>query len=144
MSFHENIHLPAERNQLAEIRRFIEACTEKTGASMEEVQDLVQAVDEAATNIIVHGYRDQMGEIDLDVDYQAGRITVVLRDEAAPFDPTTVPEPDLSLPLHLRPVGGLGVHLIRLCINEFSYSPRPEGGNELKMVKYLHKNGEQP
>jgi serine/threonine-protein kinase RsbW len=141
MSFHQNIHLPAERNQLAKIRRFIEDCASKTCASAKEVQDLVQAVDEAATNIIVHGYQDQGGEMEVDVEHRPGRITVILRDQALPFDPTAVPEPDLCQPLLLRPLGGLGVHIIRACVDEFSHSIRTQGGNELTMVKYLHDDG---
>jgi serine/threonine-protein kinase RsbW len=141
MGFYERIRLPAERKQLAEIRRFIEIYARQTPASAEEIQDLVLAVDEAATNIIVHGYLDGLGEIEVDLAYQPGRITVLLRDQAPPFDPTTVPKPDLNLPLEERPIGGLGVHLIRMCVNEFSYSTRPLGGNELRLVKYLKETG---
>jgi serine/threonine-protein kinase RsbW len=143
MSFHENVRLPAERNRLVRIRRFIEQEAGRTSASAEEVHDLVQAVDEAVTNIIVHGYQDGPGEIEMDLNYQPGRITVLLRDQAPPFDPTTVPKPDLRLPLHLRPVGGLGVHIIRSCADEFTHSIRPDGGNELRIVKYLKDNGGQ-
>jgi serine/threonine-protein kinase RsbW len=143
MNFHETIVVSAERKQLAPLRGFIEQQARKTTASVEEIQDLVLAVDEAATNIIVHGYRDMGGEIEVDVEHQPGRITVFLRDQAAPFDPTTVPEPDLCLPLEERPVGGLGVHIIRQSVDEFSYAIRAQGGNELKLVKYLAENGGQ-
>ncbi len=141
MSFHEHLHLPAQRQQLAKIRRFVELQARKTSASEDEVNDLVQAVDEAATNVIVHGYQDSPGEIDLDLERQPGRIIIILRDQAPPFDPTTVPEPDLSLPLDQRPVGGLGVFLIRRCVDEFSHQACSHGGNELRMVKYLKDNG---
>lgn len=141
MDFHQSIRLPAERRQLAAIRRFIEQQAVSTTADEDEVQDLVQAVDEAAANIIIHGYRDSAGEIEVDLAYQPGRIIVILRDQAPPFDPTTVSEPDLRLPLHLRPVGGLGVHLIRLGVDEFTHSARLPIGNELRMVKYLKNNG---
>ncbi len=141
MSFHETIRLCAERSQLANIRHFVEQLARRTLASRQEVQDLIQAVDEAATNIIVHGYHDRPGEIEMDVTHQPGRITVILRDQAPFFDPTTVPEPDLSLPLFERPIGGLGIHLIRKCVDEFTHSTHPQGGNELQMVKYLKEEG---
>jgi serine/threonine-protein kinase RsbW len=141
MNVDESICLPAERIQLAAIRHFVEQLARKTPALKQEIQDLVQAVDEAATNIIVHGYHDQWGVIEVNFAYQPGRITVTLRDNAPLFDPTQHPAPDLSLPLFERPVGGLGIHLIRKCVNEFTHSPRPNGGNELKMVKYLKANG---
>ncbi len=141
MSIHENIRLPAERTQLAAIRRFIVQHAGTTCASPEEVQDLVLATDEAATNIIVHGYRDGRGDIDVELVLAPDRITVILRDQAPPFDPTKVPEPDLELPLFERPVGGLGVHIIRQCVDEFTHAIRANGGNELRMVKYLKNNG---
>lgn len=42
-------------------------------------------------------------------------------DDAPPFDPTVYPEVDTSLPLELRPVGGLGIHFIRRSMHRFTY-----------------------
>ena len=141
MTFHETIQLPAEKNQLAILRRFIKEHAGRTPASELEVDDLILAVDEAATNIIVHGYKGGKGEFEVVLDYQPGQIVVVLRDQAPSFDPTTVPARDLQQPLLQRPIGGLGVQLIRLCVDEVTYSARPQGGNELRMVKYLKDQG---
>jgi serine/threonine-protein kinase RsbW len=141
MTDRQTMLFPAERSQLAAIRRFVAQQAEKTPAAQREIQDIVQAVDEAATNIIVHGYGDGPGQIQVEWSYLPGRITVILRDRAPFFDPTTVPEPDTSLPLFERPVGGLGVHLIRKCVDEFTYTPNSRGGNELRMVKYIKDNG---
>lgn len=60
---------------------------------------------------------------------------VCCRDQAPLFDPTNAPEPDMSLPLDLRPLGGLGVFLIRQYMDEMSYRVTPQGGNELTLVK---------
>ncbi len=140
-AFNQSIRLPAQRSQLAAIRRFVELQARETPASTGEVQDLVQAVDEAATNVIVHGYHDGPGEIEILLNYHPEQITVLMRDRAPLFDPTKVPEPDLSLPLFERPVGGLGIHIIRHCVDVFTYSSCLQGGNELRMVKYLKENG---
>jgi len=141
MTDRQTILFPAERSQLAAIRDYVEQQAKKTPASSREIQDIVQAVDEAATNIIVHGYRDGPGQIQVEWIFQPGQITVCLRDRAPLFDPTTVPEPDLSLPLFERPVGGLGVHIIRNCVDEFTHSPCTPGGNELCLSKYIKDNG---
>jgi anti-sigma regulatory factor (Ser/Thr protein kinase) len=141
MIFRETMRAPAEREQLAVIRSFVEQRAGKTPAGNEEIYDLVQAVDEAVTNIIIHGYHDGPGEIEVELAYQPGSITVSLRDRAPLFDPTATPEPDLTLPLHLRPIGGMGVSLMRKCVDELKYSPRPDMGNELRMVKYLQDFG---
>jgi anti-sigma regulatory factor (Ser/Thr protein kinase) len=57
---------------------------------------------------------------------------------APPFDPTRVPDPDLTLPLEERPLGGLGIYLIRQSVDKMVYRAVPEGGNELTLVKRLH------
>jgi len=59
-----------------------------------------------------------------------------VEDDGKPFDPLQAPPPDLSLPLERRPIGGLGIHLIRNLMDEVSYA-RVGGRNVLKMVKHL-------
>lgn len=124
-------HFPAERRRLADMRAFIAAQARAAGAAVEEVDNLVQAVDELATNIIVHGYKDGPGEIEIACSTRPGAITVTLRDRAPTFDSTQAPEPNVHLPLEQRPVGGLGIYLTRRCVDRFEHRPREGGGNEL-------------
>jgi anti-sigma regulatory factor (Ser/Thr protein kinase) len=46
-----------------------------------------------------------------------------------------VPEPDITLPLERRPVGGLGIFLSRKLMDEIRHRALPEGGNEVTLVK---------
>jgi serine/threonine-protein kinase RsbW len=62
---------------------------------------------------------------------------VQVRDEAPPFDPATVPSPDLSIPLEKRLFGGMGVFLMREMVDEIHHRIRPQGGNELSLVKRI-------
>jgi serine/threonine-protein kinase RsbW len=121
----------AELASLAPIRRVVEEAATAAGADWEAVAGLIQAVDEAATNIIVHGYRGSPGEIELGLIRETDALLVRLRDQAPPFDPTAIPSPDLTLSLNKRKVGGLGVHLMRQCVQRMSYRLTPEGENEL-------------
>jgi serine/threonine-protein kinase RsbW len=131
------LRIPAKRELLVELRRFVEIQAEKIGAKPGSIHDLIQAVDEAASNIIIHGYRDGPGEIEVEVRASKSKIVVCLRDQAPSFDPTQVPSPNTNLPLEQRPIGGLGVHLIRHCVDEFSHCVPSSGGNELILVKNL-------
>ncbi len=63
----------------------------------------VLAVDELAANTIVHGYRGQPGTIEVEIERTAEALMVRRRDQAPPFDPTRLAEPDTSLPLEQRP-----------------------------------------
>ena len=58
--------------------------------------------------MIEHGYRHAPGEIELEGAADGDAIVVRLRDAAPPFDPRSVPEPRLDLPLAQRPFGGMG------------------------------------
>jgi serine/threonine-protein kinase RsbW len=101
------------------------------------VGEVVLAVDEAASNIILHGYQGQPGFIEIVVERQGNSLLVHLYDQAPPFDPTKVSAPDLTLPLEERPVGKLGVFLITQFMDDVIYNASPQGGNQLTLVKKI-------
>ena len=131
------MRIPAERKRLESIREFIQAQAALAGPTQHQIDDLIQAVDEAATNIIVHGYQDGPGMIEVEFERLDRMLRVTLRDQAPTFDPDNAPVPDLNLPLQERPVGGLGIFLIRKCVDELIHRVPAGGGNELILVKRL-------
>ena len=124
-----------EKEDLVDIRHFVEATGTQLGLESSVIADLRQAVDEAVCNIVTHGYQGQAGPLRLDIGQQGTDLWMRLRDKAPPFDPTHVPPPDFTIPLLLRPPGGLGLYLIRQAIDELRYHPLSDGGNELTLVK---------
>ena len=101
------------------------------------VNALNVALDEAVSNAINHGYDAGVrGEIAVRLRRAPEGVLLEVEDDGRPFDPLQVPPPDLTLPLERRPVGGLGIHLIRNLMDEVSYT-RIGGRNVLKMVKRL-------
>src|SRR5262245_382254 len=123
--------------RLAEIRAFIRSFVRESGGDEETVSDLVQAVDELACNVIEHGYRRGDGTIDVRIARVGDAVEVRLRDRAPEFDPRTVPEPRLDLPLEQRPLGGMGIHLARTLTDGFDHRILPDGGNETTLTKLL-------
>jgi len=132
--------VPGEVGRLAEVRAFVRDSTRGRIASR-LVEDLVCAVDEAVTNVIVHGYQGTSGPVEIEVGGDSDTLEVRIADRAIPFDPTTAPEPDLDLPLERRPLGKMGVHLMREFADELRYTPRRGGGNEVTLVKRLPARG---
>jgi len=129
------VAIPAELDRLAEIRAVVRDIASACEAPADCIDDLVQAVDEAATNIIVHGYRGAPGIIEMTAELVADDIVITLVDTAPAFDPTSVPPPDLTVPpAHRRP-GGMGVHLMRLATDSVMHRPRPGGGNILTLTR---------
>jgi len=117
------------------MRRFVEDHTTALGLDPSDVYDILLAVNEMVTNIIVHGYRGQPGTIEIALRPADDTLIIHLRDQAPPFDPTRVPAPDLTRPLHQRPPGGMGIHLTRRFIDTLSHRITAEGDNELTLVK---------
>lgn len=132
-----HLRIEADLERLADLRRFVRERATAGAAPSDCLDDLVQSVDEAATNVIVHGYLGAAGWIDVDVAFDDDRCVVTIEDAAPAFDPTTIAAPDLTTPPLDRKPGGMGVHLIRECTDAVSYRPRPGGGNILTMVRSL-------
>ena len=129
------LEVPAQVPNLAVIRHFVEETAAAFGAGRDAIEDVLQAVDETAVNIIVHGYGDQPGSSEVQVVKENGTLVVRLRDHAPLFDPTLVPPPDLTTPLEERRMGGLGLHLARHFVDSVTYRTTSEGGNELTLLK---------
>jgi serine/threonine-protein kinase RsbW len=137
------MRIPSDVGRLAEVRTMVRSTALAAGADQAFVDDLVQAVDETATNAIVHGHAGRPGWVEVGVASEGDRLVVTIEDDAPPFDPTTVPVPDLGVPPERRRPGGMGVHLTRLCVDEITHRPRPGGGNILTLVRRLEPVGKE-
>lgn len=105
-----------------------------SGFAEEEILDTQLAVEEAITNVIVHGYAKGPGTIVISCHTTRELAEIQIEDSAPPFNPLSIPEPDITTDIEERRIGGLGVFLIRQVMDEFSY--RYENGkNILTLVK---------
>ena len=93
--------------------------------------------DEILNNAISYGFeRPDMGRIDVSAELGNERIYVTISDDGKPYDPLSRPEPNTTLDLEVRDIGGLGVHLIRNVMDDVSYEYR-DGCNVLVLQKSL-------
>ena len=134
------LSISAEVPNLAVVLRFVEETTTALQVNRDVIDDMLQAVDESVTNIIVHGYEGQAGNLEIRVSLEGDALVVRLGDQCPLFNPTLVPPPDLTLPLEKRRFGGLGVYLARQFVDSMTYRVTSEGGNELT----LRKKANQP
>ena len=134
----ETITVPATLDSLAKISDFITDATTRAGLEDHAAWQVQLAVDEAATNIIQHGYAEHdPGEIELGWRLEDGQLTVTLRDRGRRFDPDGVPEPDISSPLEERQAGGLGLYLMGKLMDVVRFDFDEQTGNVLTMVKRI-------
>jgi anti-sigma regulatory factor (Ser/Thr protein kinase) len=139
----ESITIAAESGHLPEVRAFVRDASARFGASAEISADLVQAVDEAVCNIIVHGDGGHAGEIEVGAELHGRQIEITVLDRSFVFDPTAAPEPDLSVPPLARKPGGMGIHLVRAGTDAVHHRARAGGGNELRLVRSLESRVEE-
>ena len=115
---------PGKLESLKMIAQFVLATTEVTGLDKKRSYQLRQAVDEIATNIIIHGYHEAniQGELVCHASWNDTTVAITLEDTGIPFDPTHQPPPsDLEKPLEQRAIGGLGIHLAKQSVDQFLY-----------------------
>jgi serine/threonine-protein kinase RsbW len=140
------MQVPSDVDRLADVRAFVREAVTDLGGSKRDVEDFVQAVDEASCNVMLHGYGGAPGEVEIEVALKAGRIEIRLLDRAKAFDPTAAPTTDTSAPPVSKRHGGMGVgiHLLRAMTDEVHHHVRPDGGNELTLVRALDDASGKP
>ena len=121
-----HLTLANRMDELPRLDREAAAFLETVGAPPAAGYAVSLALEELVTNIIKYGYDDAAGhEIGVDLAWNDGELRLTVRDDGHPFDPLSAPAPDLDLPVDERPVGGLGLHLVRQFFPEARY--RREG-----------------
>ena len=135
----KRLRVESDTDRLADVRAFVRGAVSSFGGSKAVADDLVQAVDEATCNVMLHGYGHEPGAIDIEAALRDGKIEIRLLDRAPVFDPTAGPSKDTTRPPVPRRSGGMGVgvHLLRTMTDEVHHHVRPDGGNELTLVRSI-------
>jgi anti-sigma regulatory factor (Ser/Thr protein kinase) len=129
---------PGQLDSLGLIRGYVKDAAASCSLGTAPAYQLMLAVDEIATNIILHGYQEHglSGELVVSCAAGDGLLRITLEDTAAPFDPRAVPLPgaeDLARPLDDRPMGGLGIYLTVNGVDRFDY--RREGDRNINLFE---------
>ena len=136
MSRTQHLEIAADLDNLKQVRDFIEESTQLAGLDHERTGELLLAVDEAVTNIIMHGCPQGGCSIEMEFQGDPDACIIRIRDDAPLFDPTCRQEPDLDIPpLERESPGGFGVYLFKHLVDQTSYRTTPDGRNELTLLK---------
>lgn len=130
----EELRVPGKVEYLGDLRDFVTRVGKKFGFSERVVNAFKLSIDEAATNIIKHAYRDWSGDITIRAVAKKNSLTIVLIDQGKYFDPRQVSSPDLQRYVEIGKRGGLGIFIMRRLLDNIEYR-KTEEGNELWMVK---------
>lgn len=134
------LEIPSDPSALFLVRCLVERLAQRMAFGVEEVAQLILAVDEACTNAIRHAYGNRLGErIVLRFMVKEESLEIQVRDFGEAVDPSTIRPRELG---DIRP-GGLGTHFIRSAMDEVSYEAQEGGGTMLRLVKYRKVSGGQ-
>ena len=119
------------------LAEFVEAIAEELELDMEISMSLNLALEEAVVNVMNYAYpKGTKGDILIDALTDDDRLKFVITDQGVAFDPTAKDEVDTSLSAEERPIGGLGIHLVRQLMDNIEYE-RKDGSNILTLSKII-------
>ena len=119
------IELDNNINQLAPAMDARRAFSDDRDLDQSASQAAELVLDELLSNIIRYGGVEPDSQpIVLELEVEADHLMIRITDAGIPFNPFDRPPPDLELPLEQREVGGLGIHLVKHFMDEYSYDYR--------------------
>ena len=126
------LRVPDERARLPELLDAVAAALRDAAVDGGCIHDAQLVVEELACNLMDHGVRGGVDALAVGLAIEAGRVVVEIRDNGAAYDPLAHPPPDLEADLDQRPIGGLGIHLVRELSQRTVYR-REDGWNVLRI-----------
>lgn len=129
--------LPNDIETIPQLNEFIDLVAEEVGLDMSLTMSLNLAMEEAVVNVMDYAYPDgQKGNVDIEVTADQEWMTFVITDTGIAFDPTTKEDADTTLSAEERPIGGLGIFLVRQLMDDINYE-REGNKNVLTLRKKL-------
>ena len=132
-----SLSLPNDIEQIPRLSEFIDSACEEAHIDMSTTMSINLAIEEAVVNVMTYAYPEgTMGEVNIEVFANDRRVKFVISDTGTPFDPTAQGEVDTTLSAEERPIGGLGIHLVRQIMDTVNYE-YVDGKNTLTLRKML-------
>jgi anti-sigma regulatory factor (Ser/Thr protein kinase) len=120
-SLQRSITLPNDIATISQLSEFVETVCEEKGLDMALTMNLNLALEEAVVNVMSYAYPDSQGDVKVDIMIDDQKVVSTLTDSGIPFDPTQKGDVDTTLPAEERPIGGLGIHLVKQIMDKVSY-----------------------
>ena len=133
-----SITLRGEAAELVRLEAFADAFTHNCSLADDERARLLVIIEELFTNVVNHGYgvRFAAGSVAVTLGWKHGLLTIDFVDDGPPFDPLAHSGPDLDAPAEQRPIGGLGIAIVRAFVDRARYC-RKGDRNHLHLVRRL-------
>ena len=122
------LQVAVDRQGLRHAARALSTWLAEGGITGDAAYGAELALEEIGSNLLRHsGPQGTATCLRVEAEQRANELELRLLDNGPPFDPTRAAVPDLELPIHERPIGGLGLLLVRRMAAGWSYARTPEG-----------------
>lgn len=129
--------LPNDIATIPQLNEFIDTIAEEIGLDMSLTMSLNLAIEEAVVNVMDYAYpAGEKGDVKIEVAADDNWLTFTISDSGVAFDPTTKEDADTTLSAEERPIGGLGIFLVRQLMDTIQYE-RVNGNNVLTLRKKM-------
>ena len=136
----ETLLLQNDVKQVKELIAFVKQVTERLGINVKQAKQIRLAVEEAVVNVINYAYLPEItGNIDVQAISDGQWLKFVITDNGVAFDPTEKEKADTTLSAEDRPIGGMGILLVRELMDSINYE-RTDGKNVLTLKKRIVNN----
>ena len=128
----------AKTENLQEVLAFVDEQLEKLDCPMKVQMQVDVAVEEIFVNIAHYAYAPEKGPatIRAEVNEDPLYIELTFIDHGIPYDPLAKADPDVTLPVEQRQIGGLGIFMVKKSMDDVKYEYK-EGHNILRIMKNL-------
>jgi len=136
-TLHGELTMKNDVGQLKDLHAFLKSVGETLGLDASTIRNIRLAVEEAVVNVMDYAYpTGTEGDVTLKAMSNGKYLKLSITDSGMPFDPTEAAKADTTLSAEDRPIGGLGILLVRELMDSINYE-RIGGKNILTMKKKL-------
>ena len=133
----KELKLDATIENIEVVTDFINEELEAFDCPMKTQMKIDIAVDEIFGNIAHYAYAPEVGEATVRVEVtEESAVVITFIDSGIPYDPLAKSDPDITLSLEEREIGGLGIYMVKKSMDEISYEYK-DGQNVLTIKKNL-------
>lgn len=126
---------PARLDELENVIAFMEQKLEEGDVSMKLTMVLAVALEEMFVNVAHYAYPDSEGDCKIEIGVNDEGIVIQLTDSGWAFDPLVKIDPDIKAAASDRPIGGLGIFMVKKSMDAVSYERTKDGKNIFTMFK---------
>ncbi|WP_334300750.1 ATP-binding protein [Blautia sp. MSJ-9] len=134
----KSITAEAKIENIVLVTDFVNSILEKNECSMKVQMEIDIVIDEIFSNIAYYAYAPGSGEatVQVEIEDSPKRLELVFIDRGIPYNPLENKDPDVTLDIEERKIGGLGIFLVKEMMDEVLYE-YVDGQNILKLIKDL-------